>query len=626
MLPRVRFLFSPGFIGLSATVVALAAVTSVVHWPEITRAFYGLFRLESVALAWCVMLAVIAAHEFSHGLTCKYFGGRVREIGFLLIYFQPAFYCNVSDAWLFPEKYKRLWVTFAGAYFEVFLWGVATLVWRVTDPSTALNHLALVVTVTSAFKMFFNLNPLIKLDGYYLLADWLDIPNLRQRAFAYLGNQFKRLWTAPESRAGISPRERRIYLGYALLAGTYSYWLLGQILFWFGGYLILQYHAWGFVLLLAVVGTIFRQPLRKLASPLVSQLKQSLLLPRQLAALPKKARLGLAALAVLLALIFCKAELKITGPFTVLPVHNADVRAVVEGIIEEVYADEGDYLEKGAPLVRLSDRDYTAALRKTRAEMDAKRAQLKLLNAGPRTEVIAMGRAQFTKAGERLRFSRGHLERDAQLVQQKLISEKEYEEAKELVAVREKELEEADEQLKVLLAGTRPEEIEALEAEIRRLEADERLLQEQLGTLAVTSPIAGVVTTHKLRRKIGENVRKGDLIAEVHELKTLTVEIAVPEKEIADVCVGQKVSLKALAHPGRTFDGRVTAIAPVVTKPTEWQPERTVLVTTRLDNSLGLLKPEMTGSAKIHGERQRLISLVARRFVRFIRVEFWSWW
>ena len=62
------------------------------------------------------MLTVTTAHEFAHGLACKHFGGEVHEIGFLLLYFQPAFYRNVSDAWLFAKKSQRLWVTFAGAY------------------------------------------------------------------------------------------------------------------------------------------------------------------------------------------------------------------------------------------------------------------------------------------------------------------------------------------------------------------------------------------------------------------------------------------------------------------------------------------------------------------------------
>jgi multidrug resistance efflux pump len=237
-----------------------------------------------------------------------------------------------------------------------------------------------------------------------------------------------------------------------------------------------------------------------------------------------------------------------------------------------------------------------------------------------------LARTQLAKSEERLSFSRGHLDRDKLLVEQKLISEKEFEETKELVAVRGKELEEARERLNGLLAGSRPEEIEALEADIRRLNSHESYLEDQFKSLKVLSPIAGVITTHKLRERIGENVRKGDLIAAVNAVKTVAVEIAVPEKEIADVQPGHRVVLKARAHPGTTFEGQVVAVAPVVTKPTDWQPERTVLVTTRLDNAAGLLKPEMTGNAKVYCGKQRAIDLVTRRIVRYLRVEFWSWW
>ena len=108
LIPKIQFLFTPYFVALSAALVVCAAGVSVVNWAEIIHQSVTLFRFESLALAWLVCLAVIAAHELSHGLTCKYFGGRVREIGFLLIYFQPAFYCNVSNTWLFPKKSNRL--------------------------------------------------------------------------------------------------------------------------------------------------------------------------------------------------------------------------------------------------------------------------------------------------------------------------------------------------------------------------------------------------------------------------------------------------------------------------------------------------------------------------------------
>ena len=142
------------------------------------------------------------------------------------------------------------------------------------------------------------------------------------------------------------------------------------------------------------------------------------------------------------------------------------------------------------------------------------------------------------------------------------------------------------------------------------------------------SPIDGVVTTHKLKEKLGQHVLKGDLIAKVHELKTVTAEIAVSEKEIADVAVGQKVLLKARAYPQRLFEGTVTSIAPTVNKLEKEgaSGEKTILVTTQLDNAALLLKPEMTGTAKICCGDRRLLDLVTRRLSRYLRVEFWSWW
>ena len=99
---------------------------------------------------------------------------------------------------------------------------------------------------------------------------------------------------------------------------------------------------------------------------------------------------------------------------------------------------------------------------------------------------------------------------------------------------------------------------------------------------------------------------RGDLIAEVHELKTVTVEIAVPEKEIADVRVGQRIVLKARAHSQRQFESEVRAIAPIASDEDNPVSGHIVLVTTRLNNADGLLKPAMTGTAKIYCGQQKL--------------------
>ena len=119
--PWIRFFFTPYFMVFSALSILVSAGIAAVNWGDALLAFRGLMEPSSIPLYVAFAFLTVGLHEFAHGLTCRYFGGAVHEIGFLLIYFQPAFYCNVSDAWLFLEKSKRLWVAFAGPYFELFV-------------------------------------------------------------------------------------------------------------------------------------------------------------------------------------------------------------------------------------------------------------------------------------------------------------------------------------------------------------------------------------------------------------------------------------------------------------------------------------------------------------------------
>jgi multidrug resistance efflux pump len=137
-------------------------------------------------------------------------------------------------------------------------------------------------------------------------------------------------------------------------------------------------------------------------------------------------------------------------------------------------------------------------------------------------------------------------------------------------------------------------------------------------------------------------VKKGDLISKIYDPRAMTAEIIISEKEITDVKVGQKVSLKALTYPDLTFEGTVTAIsvaaqgggqsstssasAGAASLARTGSTSKTILVTTQLDNSLLLLKPEMTGHAKIYCGQRSLIDLLRWRLARVIKVEFWSWW
>ncbi|HEY3217096.1 MAG TPA: efflux RND transporter periplasmic adaptor subunit [Candidatus Eisenbacteria bacterium] len=616
LVGKVRFCFTPAFVVGSAALIIWALAVVLSQRAEIGADLASLWSFQSLALAWLTVFAVTALHEFAHGLTCKRFGGHVHEMGFLLIYLQPAFYCNISDAWLFPEKSRRLWVTFAGGYFELVLWALATLVWRIAEHETWLSGVALVVMATSGIKLFFNLNPLIKLDGYYLLSDWLNVPNLRQRAFQYVGTQLKRLLGVSVLVAQEpTPRERRVFLGYGLVAATFSYWLLSSVLVQFAGYFTARWQGWGAALTLGlmvgVMGNVRGKPLLRW--------------PAGLSWKSHRVRfLGFVG-AILLLLYLLPLELKVGGEFEVAPARNTDVRAQVAGIIDAVFVAEGDRVAAGDTLAHLSDRDRRTELRMVDAELAEKRAKLQLLEVGPRAEELEVARLDVQKAEERLRYARGNLERNRKLAAIEAASRQELDRAEEAVGVLAKELEGERARLRMLVAGSRPEEITAMREDIAHTDAERRHVQEQLARTWVRAPHGGVVTTPKLRERIGQYVQPGDLIVEVYKLDTVTAEIAIPEQDIGEVRVGQRGAVRLRAYPDRAWQGRVTAVAAAAV---ELEKQRTRIVKTRIElsNPLGLIKPSMTGYARIYCGKRRALEVLTRPFRRYLRLEFWSWW
>jgi multidrug resistance efflux pump len=314
----------------------------------------------------------------------------------------------------------------------------------------------------------------------------------------------------------------------------------------------------------------------------------------------------------------------VAGEFQVLPTANADVRAEVEGIIEEIYVKEGQRVEAGEIIARLSDRQALTRLRMVEAEIGEKRARLDMLKRGPRREEIEVARLSVAKAEDRLRFGRQELDRVRALAQAQAASRTELDQAEERVSVLQKDRDEALAKLRALQSGT-PQEIEALDQEILRSSAELGRLEGDLQRVNVVAPHSGVVVTPRLREKIGAFLKPGDLVAEVHALETVRAEINVPERDIGDVRVGQEGDLRLRAYPGRTFTGRVTAIAPAADT-TALAQGRTVRVTIAIPNEEGLLKPHLTGYARIECGNRRAIDLLTRGLRRYLRVEFWSWW
>ncbi|HEX2712517.1 MAG TPA: efflux RND transporter periplasmic adaptor subunit [Candidatus Acidoferrales bacterium] len=705
LAPRTRFFFTPYFLVLSATAILIATGVTIANWGEFVHGLTRLYTLSTIPLVLAIVLLVGVPHEFGHALTCTHFGGEVHEMGFAFIYFEPAFYCNVSDAWLFTEKSKRLWVSFAGPYFETFIWALATLAWRWTEADTWINTIGLIVMATSGLQVLFNFNPLIKLDGYYILSDYLEIPNLRKKSFQYVGRVIERMFGAvPPMAQEVPLRERTIYLLYGLIALIGSFSILGCVFLAAGRRLLEGRAPLTAALTLGLLGVSFRTRLRALfgkpsgataptvvdaalvtsetASSPVSSMNLAKAEETHVAPLfgaapfsvsimnsagaegtqfnrgpdtnfnnpPKKKKKGpwkrriiwtAVAGAALGVLLFGHAGLQITGPFHVLPIDNSDVRPAVEGIIKAIYVHEGDHVKKGDLIALLDDKDLLAELHKTEAQIAQASANLKKLLAGPTEDEIKVASANVTKAEDSLKYAQMHLAMMKLGFDEDIISRKAYEEAAALESSARNDLAVTRAQLQLLLSGSRPEDIEATRAQIKALETQRSVLENQLLLLTIVSPSTGIVATPsvQLREMTHQLVKKGDLVAKVYDLDTVTVEIPVPEKEIADVRIGQSVVLRARAYPDQAFYGTVTFIATSAQGgPSEQTPggtissstpvgeNRTVLVLTQIDNHSLLLKPEMTGQAKIIGGTNRIPYLIARRMARTLKVDFWSWW
>src|SRR3989441_3537744 len=221
LLPRTRWAFTKGFHIFGALSIITGLTISALHRVEFAGGVQSLFNLHGLLFLWLVVFSVTTMHEFSHGLTCRQFGGKVREVGFMLIYFQPAFYCDVSDSWMFPSKRQRMWVTFAGGYFQLILWGVCTVIWRITDTDSLINQIVITAVVFAGLQTLVNFNPLIKLDGYYMLSYYLEIPNLRIKAIASVWN-----WVSGRNPSDKPWKEARAQFIYGIASIAFSTTLL----------------------------------------------------------------------------------------------------------------------------------------------------------------------------------------------------------------------------------------------------------------------------------------------------------------------------------------------------------------------------------------------------------------
>ncbi len=274
LVTRLRWIWTTPFFVCTLMLMLAMAALALMNSDEVVS--YGGYTLREHYVAIVVAgLIVGVTHEFAHGLTCKAFGGRATEVGGLLIYyFLPALYCNVSGIHLIPKRGRRLWVIAAGVYWQLMVGTMALLAWFALAPYTLLADVAFVFFCGSVLDVAFNGNPLIKLDGYYFLSQWLRLPNLMDRSRAYWRGLLRWIFFGErnEDTARFSRRERAILAVFGLASFSYSTALMVFIVVFVSAYLIDWFHLAGLLGAVGIALLYARQSLRRLSAALVSGL------------------------------------------------------------------------------------------------------------------------------------------------------------------------------------------------------------------------------------------------------------------------------------------------------------------------------------------------------------------
>lgn len=235
MLPWCRWIYHPAILTLASLFVVVSWMLVLVQFAEFRSRlpeFQQFFGWSNLPWLWVTLGFTKIVHEFGHGLTCHYYRRRCHEMGVMVMLFTPTLYCDVTDAWLIREKWPRIWIGAGGMIVETFLAAIATYIWWWTQPGLV-NHLALnVVFVCAVTTVLFNANPLMRYDGYYMLADFLGIPNMRQKADRLLDRSLARWVFGHETLADRSlPQHNEfLFVLYAMASTGYGWFVMGSIM------------------------------------------------------------------------------------------------------------------------------------------------------------------------------------------------------------------------------------------------------------------------------------------------------------------------------------------------------------------------------------------------------------
>lgn len=345
--------------------VVAALINLMPHWREL---FSGASNAMApgnwgwLLLAWVVLKAI---HETGHGVICKHFGGQVPEFGVMLLVLLPSPYVDASSAWAFSNKWQRMAVGAGGMIFETFVAAIAAFVWIATRSSPTetgqLFHLLAYQTMLTSgvSTIVFNANPLMRFDGYYILSDLLEVPNLMQRSQKQIGYLFQRyVYRLENARPSTNqPGERFILVVYGVLALAY------RVLLFFGItlYIMGQFFAIGLILAVWSAAAWILLPTGKFVHWLAAG-------P---ALVDKRARailttLGLAAVATVLLGVVRMPDYR-RGHGVVESAARTGVFFGADGFVTEVHKRAGERVVKGEAILTMASKELDVEVARAEA-------------------------------------------------------------------------------------------------------------------------------------------------------------------------------------------------------------------------------------------------------------------
>ncbi|HKI36777.1 MAG TPA: site-2 protease family protein [Gemmataceae bacterium] len=361
MMPYCGWVFSPTALVLAHLYFLGALLFVGMHfepfYDKLPR-YQEFFTFGNLGWMWLALGIVKVIHEFGHGLSCRKYGGEVHEMGALFLCLSPCLYCNVSDAWTLPNKWKRIVISYAGIYIELFIAATATFVWWYTPSHPFINNLALcLMVVCSVSTVVFNANPLMRYDGYYVMADWMEIPNLRDRSNRFLKNTVLEhcLGVEVQPETYMATNRKVLFIAYAVVSYVYRWVVTYSILIFMSNFLKpYKLEVVSKMLALAALGSMVGWPLWRLGKNLHRRGR----LPDM-----KTGRVVISGtvVGVLLVAFFTVplpvSRVRQTGLVLMQDSAETPVLLREDGRLDELKVVNGEYVHKGQELARFTNRE-----------------------------------------------------------------------------------------------------------------------------------------------------------------------------------------------------------------------------------------------------------------------------